>query len=138
MIYVYQILKHIRISKGFKQNAIASRIKLSDRAFSMIENKFVRIPEPTLRAWIVELEIPKLEVDWYVQKHKREVAYDALKESLPQIPKPVLQPLADLIALSNKINNNELSASILKHTLPLILPRPRTADAAMDEIHDNG
>jgi transcriptional regulator with XRE-family HTH domain len=142
MIFIYQVLKQIRISKSYHANAIAKRLGLTEVQLRVYENSFKLIDASLLTRWLDELDIVSVDHAWYIQKHKREYAYMAITDNLiyqishPQ-SKDLIAKLADILVFSDAINIPMLCTQLQKHTLPHILPRPRSADIAMDDIKDS-
>lgn len=137
MIYVYQILKQIRLNNQYNANSIAPILHVSAERFRKLENEFSVLFPPLLISWLIALDIHPREHDWYLQKNEREYAYVVLAKNFPNIPKQVLERIADILTFFNKIQGKQdLDNSLMKFTLPHILLRPRSADVVMDQIKD--
>lgn len=137
MIYVYQILRQIRLDKKYNANAIATRLHLSERRFSKLESTFTVLYNPLLTDWMEQLDISSTDHPWYIQKNEREFYYTVLRKNFPQLPKQFIERIADTLAFYKDIpHKQDLDANLVRHTISHILLRPRSADVAMDHIKD--
>jgi transcriptional regulator with XRE-family HTH domain len=137
MIYIYQILKQIRLDNQYNANAIAKLLDISVKDFSRYESDFRPIPRPVLTLWLDSLDIPKQDHKWYIQKHAREYVYEQLKILPLDVPDQLLTKIADVLVFNKTIDISNIVAYLDKHTLPLVLYKPRSADIASDRIKDN-
>ena len=138
MIYVYQILRQIRLDKKYNANAIATRLHLSEVRFHKLESTFTVLYNPLLTDWLDQLDISSSEHPWYIQKNEREFYYTVLRKNFPQLPEKFLERIADTLAFYKNIpNKQDLDANLMRHTISHILLRPRSADVAMDHIKDS-
>tara|TARA_R110000868_G_scaffold390677_3_gene660418 strand:+ start:492 stop:920 length:429 start_codon:yes stop_codon:yes gene_type:complete len=140
MIYIYQILKQIRTARQYHANAIAKRLRLSDTQFREYESKFKLIPSSLLSNWLDELDVVPMDHSWYIQRHKREYIYQLLAEHIAvpsDIGNDLIAKMADVLVFYDNIDISSVCTQLQRHTLPHILPRPRSAEIAMDDIKDS-
>jgi len=140
MIYIYQILRQIRLDRQYHANAIAKRLRLSDVQFREYESKFKQIHGSLLSNGLDELDVVPMDHSWFIQRHKREFIYQSLSEHIA-VPTPqgknLVAKIADILVFYDSIDISLLCSQLQRHTLPHILPRPRVAEIAMDDIKDS-
>lgn len=135
MIYVFQILKRIRLDKQYNANAISKGLGVSEKWLRNYETEFHVLPPDTLYNWLKILDISNQDIAWFVQKHEREKVYHILYSELRNtIPTILLERVSDLLALRDLIDISIIENKIQRHTLPHILYRPRIAEIAIDHI----
>lgn len=140
MIYVYQLLRQVRLDNKYNANAIAKRLGITDKEFRDYESRFQLIPGSILSDWLDEIDIPSADHAWYIQRHKREYVYNTLSQNITTTTDKgnvLLAKLADVLVFFEHIDISLVSSQLTVHTLPHILPKPRSADIATDNIKDS-
>jgi|JI10StandDraft_1071094.scaffolds.fasta_scaffold354725_3 transcriptional regulator with XRE-family HTH domain len=139
MIYIYQVLKQIRIMRQYNANAIAKNLGLQVKAFSEYESKLKLIPTDLMTRWLTELDISDADHHWYQQKHKREYVTHLLSQHLhsptPQ-GKELIARVADILVFADKIDISAITVQLQKHVMSHIAYRPRSAEVAIDILKD--
>ena len=139
MIYIYQILRQIRIMRQYNANAIAHRINVPRHKFRDYESKFIYLPTEILTNWLTELDIPEVDHPWFIQRHKREYLYNRLSEFLSSpndAGKELIIRIADILVFSDRVDISKINIELQKQVMPHLLHRPRSAEAAIDAIKD--
>jgi len=135
MIYVFQILRRIRLDKQYNANAIAKNLNVSEKWLRNYEDEFHPLPPNLLDDWLKVLDISIQDKPWFIQKHEREkvyhILYSELKDSVPPI---LLERVSDVLALRELIDISHIETLMQRHTLNHILYRPRSAEVAIDNI----
>lgn len=139
MIYIYQILRQIRVMRQYNANAIAKNLQLNTKTFNEYETKLKLITNDLMTRWLTELDISDDDHHWYHQKHKREYVTHLLLQHLhsptPQ-GKELIARVADILVFADKIDISTLSIQLQKHVMSHIAYRPRSAEIAIDILKD--
>jgi len=100
-----------------------------------MENGTYEVSVPRLKDWLGQLDIPKADHLWYLQKHQREVLEEQLSKIAP-IRQESIHRIADFITFFHLIDPTQVEIEIRKQTIKHVLVRPRSADNAIDRIFD--
>lgn len=136
MIYVYQILRQIRLNNSYISKSIARDMNISEDKFRKLEASFSTIPTPLLTNWLQAVGVPKADYEWYKQKHSREIKYQILIRSITGVPFSLLERIADVLALNTHLKTQHIEAELRQHTMPYLLIRPRSAEVSIEDIKE--
>lgn len=134
MIYVYQILKQIRLRLDYSPVYVREKMGKSARRFNELESQFVILPVEYLRKWLDALDISLEDQEWFVTQHWREINFTHLPVALPVT---LRLALATLLTVPESVSEDTISrvnALINAETLKALVKRPRCADIVIDSI----
>lgn len=125
---VYQILRKIRLNKGYQQKVIANELNVSVQYIHKMERKWVEQSERHLLKWLDALDIVN-EHEWFHEKHRREILEHKLVDTRVPNPEEVAK-IIDTYPKMPLILELQIKQHILTHTQTM----PRIAQVANEDI----
>lgn len=140
MIYIYQILKQRRKQLEYSAKALYTRLEVTKETFIKMESELTNLPPDLLTNWLKHLDIRTQEdIDYFQQKHTREIFMYKLEHVDPRLPDPLLKALADLLSFRSELVADQLApivANITALVLPHILSAPRIYSIIVEELEN--